>query len=398
MRSASGSLKKSGDIGDAWDEVDGSTGDDHSWLSREGLGHGGVDLLGGDGVNFLAVLVESQVSEGLEVASNLFESLVLSFHGHEHVHLEDVLGAGQLNVWDWLAESVEFLKEDIHELSRVRSWALNGHAEETGVSEVRVDGRGGVNKVVLLHQVGDSAAVHSLSWATRAESGGGSDESVGDVESWDVGVCPGHRLEGQGDVGAWALSPGAVLSSNVLGSLTSVVLLWNSEHISEALLDEVNVLTMVLDTTGDDQALLWSDVLHDELLEDAGVKVLNVALKSHAWHAESPVTVGGSEEHLLDVCKWVVLGQVVVELEALGVLGASDVCSHDGSWLEGTVDHHLEHVDSVVLDAVTTEVGSLLVVLHLHVTTRHLNHSVVDSLVGVLQRLKVGVFEGEEGT
>ena len=45
------------------------------------------------------------------------------------------------------------------------SGALNGHAEKAGVGEVGVDARDSVNEVVLLHQVSDGTAVHSLSWA-----------------------------------------------------------------------------------------------------------------------------------------------------------------------------------------------------------------------------------------
>jgi len=47
---------------------------------------------------------------------------------------------------------------------------------------------------------------------------------------------------------------------------------------------------------------------------------------------------------------------------------------------------------------VTLEVHGLLVVVHLHVTAGHLDHTVVDGLVGVLEGLQVGVLESEEGT
>ena len=128
------------DVRHAWDEVDGSASHNKSWLAGEAFGHGRVDLLRGDAINSVAVLMEGQVSEGLEVASNLLKSFVLSFHGHKYVHLEDVLGASKFNISDWLTESIKFFQKNSHELSRVRAWAFDSHAKETRVSEVRVDG------------------------------------------------------------------------------------------------------------------------------------------------------------------------------------------------------------------------------------------------------------------
>ncbi len=57
----------------------------------------------------------------------------------------------------------------------------------------------------------------------------------------------------------------------------------------------------------------------------------------------------------------------------------------------------MEHVDSVVFDAVALEVHRLLIVVHLHVAARHLDHAVVDGLVGVLQSLEVGILERKQG-
>lgn len=88
--------------------------------------------------------------------------------------------------------------------------------------------------------------------------------------------------------------------------------------------------------------------------------------------------------------------QMFVEVVSLLVLGLGNVSSKDGARLKGDIDHHLEHVDDIVLDAVSSEVGSFLVVVHLHGTTGHLDHTVVDGLVGVLEGLQVGVLQSEE--
>lgn len=80
------------------------------------------------------------------------------------------------------------------------------------------------------------------------------------------------------------------------------------------------------------------------------------------------------------------------------VLGTGNVGGKNRSGLESDINHHLEHVNNVVLDAVSLEVGALLIEVHLHVTTRHLNHAIVNGLVGVLKSLKVGVLKSKHGT
>jgi len=173
---------------------------------------------------------------------------------------------------------------------------------------------------------------------------------------------------------------------------------WHWEHVSESFLDEGDVLVMVNNSGSNDEALLWGDVIHDEFLKHSGVNVINVLCESESWHTESVVTVCSSEEHLLGVSKWIELGQMVVEIVGLSVLGSSNVSSQSGSWLKGDIDHHLEHVDNIVLNALSLEVDSLLVVIHGHVSTGHLDHAVVDGLVGVLQGLEVGVLQGQESS
>ena len=93
----------------------------------------------------------------------------------------------------------------------------------------------------------------------------------------------------------------------------------------------------------------------------------------------------------------VYIQEVDVLLKKLKMVFWSDIGGQDWTWFKRTVNHHLEHVGHIVLNAVSSEVGAFLVILHLHVTAGHLNHTVVDSLVGVLQGLKIGVLKGEKG-
>lgn len=175
-------------------------------------------------------------------------------------------------------------------------------------------------------------------------------------------------------------------------------MLWDSEEISKSLLNEFNILTMVLDTGGDNEALLWGDVVHNKLLEHAGVNVRNVRLESESWHTEGSISIGSLKKEILVVSEWIVLGQVLVEIVRLLVLGSGNVSSEDRLWLKSNIDHHLEHISDIVLNTVSLEVHSFLIVVHSHVTTRHLDHSVVNGLVSMLKSFEVSVLEGKEGS
>lgn len=115
--------------------------------------------------------MEVQVAEGHEVASDFFEAVVLALHGHQHVHLQDVLGAVELLVADGILELVQLADQGAEELGGVGAGALDSHAEEAGVGEVAVDAGGGVDEVVPLHQVGHRAAVHPFPGPAGAERG-----------------------------------------------------------------------------------------------------------------------------------------------------------------------------------------------------------------------------------
>ena len=174
-------------------------------------------------------------------------------------------------------------------------------------------------------------------------------------------------------------------------------MLRDAVEFAKSFSDEINILTMALDTTGNNEGLLGSDIVHHELLHHAGINVADVTLETKAGHAECLVTEGCTEEQVLVVGEGVVLKQVLVKIMALLGLGAGNISGKDRAGLEGAVNHHLEHVCNVVLDAVATKVGALLVVFHGHVATRHLNHSVVNGLVGVFECLEVGILESEHG-
>ena len=227
---------------------------------------------------------------------------------------------------------------------------------------------------------------------------GGSNELVHDIVGMNILRLPWAGLEGEGNVSGWGFGPGSVLSTNILSFFSDEVVLWNWEELSESLLDKVDVFFVVFDSTGNNKALSWGNVVHDKLLKHSSVNVIDILLESESWHTKGVVTISSSQQKLLLGGEWVELGQVVVKIVGLSVLGSSNVRGHDGSWLKSNINHHLEHVNNVVLNAVALVVHSLLIEVHGHSTSGHLDHTIVDSLVGVLEGLEISILDGKKST
>ena len=240
--------------------------------------------------------------------------------------------------------------------------------------------------------------MHALARATARVAASYTEQVLDDEQNGLVGRRVIRCLEGERNVRRVRVAPGARLTADVLGGLALELVLGDGEHLTESLLNEVDVLVVVLDTGGNNEALARGHVVHDKLLEHARVNVVDVVGETESGHAERVVAVGGSLEELSLAGEGVELGQVVEEVVRLLVLGARDVGGKDTAGLESDINEHLEHVDDVVLDAVTLEVSGLLVIIHSHGAAGHLDHAVVDSLVGVLQRLEVRVLESEQST
>jgi hypothetical protein len=128
-----------GNVRNGWHKVDGATGNEHGRFAGKDAAGSLVNILRSNCINAITVLGESKITEGHEVASDLFKTLILTLHGHDDIHLENVLGTSQFLVWNRFTQSVKFLEHNLHELSRVRARALNLHTEEARVCEVRVD-------------------------------------------------------------------------------------------------------------------------------------------------------------------------------------------------------------------------------------------------------------------
>ena len=341
--------------------------------------------------------MESQVAESEEVPGNLLKSTFRSFHGSQDAHLSAVLGSSQLSLIDVLLEAVQLLNKSVHEILGVGASAFNGHAEKTRVTESGVDGRGTIDEVIAV-QKSHGSVVHSLAWATGRVARGGSNQMLHNEQGSLVRGRGVSRLKGQSDVGCWGLAPGSQLTTDVLRALSLIVVLWHGQHLTEGFLDKINVLLVVADTRGHDEALSGSDVVHHELLQHPGIDIIYVVGETESWHAESVVAESRPLQEVLLHGEWIELGQVVEEVVALLVLRSSNVGCQNRSRLKSNVDHHLEHVLHIVLNVVALVVSGLLIVVHGHGSTGHLDHAVVDGLISVLKSLEVSVFESQKGT
>ena len=192
-----------------------------------------------------------------------------------------------------------------------------------------VDGRCSIDEVVLLHKVSDGSAVHSLSWSAGREGGGGSDKLIHHVVCVQIRRAPWAGLKAESDGGSWCLGPFSVFTANVLSWGSLELMLWNWIKVTESFLDEINVFFVVLDTTCNDEALSWGDIVHDELLEHSSIDVVNVVGHAESWHTKGVVAIGSSQQELLLGGEWVELGQVVVKIVRLGVLGSGNVGGHN---------------------------------------------------------------------
>jgi len=76
------------------------------------------------------------------------------------------------------------------------------------------------------------------------------------------------------------------------------------------------------------------------------------------------------------------------------VLG--DGGSYNRSGFKSTISSHVEDINNVMGKAASSEVTVFLIVFHLEVSSRHLNHSVVNGFVSVENSLEVGILDGEQ--
>lgn len=123
------------------------------------------------------------------VAGNFFETVTRVFHSEEEVHLDLVLSTGELSITNAVSEAVKSLDSNIEEILGVGASTSHFDTEETGVSEVGVDGFDTVEESVSLNSFVGAARAGLAEGLVRAEDFSCEGESV------DIFVTPWDRLE-----------------------------------------------------------------------------------------------------------------------------------------------------------------------------------------------------------
>lgn len=116
---------------DGWNKVNSTTGDNHGWLGREESLSSSLNIIRGNSVDLVNVLVEGEVSVSKEVLGDFFKSILLSFESLEDVHLKLVLGSNKFFISNSFLESAQFFKSDREEILGVRSSSSDGDTEES---------------------------------------------------------------------------------------------------------------------------------------------------------------------------------------------------------------------------------------------------------------------------
>ena len=152
---------------------------------------------------------------------------------------------------------------------------------------------------MLLQDLFVSSGEETLASLGLVESSALAQDLSHDKRSDNIVMFPGNVLESKGDLGLWRFRPVSVFTTNVLRWLSLELVLWDGLEFTNALLNQLNKFLMVVDTRGNNQALVWSDVVHHEVLHGTGVDLTNLRFSAEAWHAEGVVAVGCSEKHFL---------------------------------------------------------------------------------------------------
>lgn len=107
---------------------------------------------------------------------------------------------------------------------------------------------------------------------------------------------------------------------------------------------------------------------------------------------ESLESVGSLEN---SVAEGLASGSPVLMVVGLLVLKLSQVSTHSSLGFQGTVNQHRSDVDHVVTETVGLQVSLFLVIVHLDTASTHLDHPVVDCLVGPEGSLQESVLKSQ---
>ena len=201
-------------------------------------------------------------------------------------------------------------------------------------------------------------------------------------------------LKSQNDMNVVGLGKISDFSSHVFGCSSFVAIVVQNGRV-EFIVDQIDKLVVVLDTSCRDDYFFGAESWGLELLDHVGSEVVDVWSQSVNGIAQ----IASAESCLVDVVlEDFVAAQESFQLVGVGILIHTNACGDEVLGLESTVSYHWEDIYNIVGQAVGMIVTILTIVFHLELTSSHLSDTIVDCLTGVDGSLEIGVFKGQAGS
>lgn len=154
-----------------WQSTNITTEGDESGSSAQSLSDSRVDLAASDSVNVVAVVLEVQFTEGSDVLASFFQSILLSFEGHQDVRFKDIFGSFEFFTFNIVGQFLQFAGQDVQDIVAMAGRSRNAQSEQARVREVEVQAVSGINKAVLVKKVLGGSSPHALAGASSGEGG-----------------------------------------------------------------------------------------------------------------------------------------------------------------------------------------------------------------------------------
>ena len=170
----------------------------------------------------------------------------------------------------------------------MRASTFYSDAEKTWISEMAVNTRDRVDETVIFYSIMSTASVSIF------ESMSISKQLLHKLESWHISVFPWNWLKCNWDTCRRRLSPSSIFTANVWRCLADIVVFRYCKNITKTFLYKLDVFLVILDTRSNYKTFLGCNVLHNELLENTGIKVGDVSMCSQVRHTKCVITICSS--------------------------------------------------------------------------------------------------------
>jgi hypothetical protein len=143
---------------------------------------------------------------------------------------------------------------------------------------------------------------------------------------------------------------------------------------------------MILYSSSTNNNSLWRDILKLKLLHSISIQILIVRWITKNWHTQSLSTKDSPHN---SVCKRTPLFGTLFELMRIRKFLESYSCRVEVSRLQRTINHHVKDINSIMSQTRGLIPHRFSIEIHFQIASRHLDHSIIDSLISISKRLIV---------